>query len=247
MSVMTKDEMKNFETADRDAQIFVEKNKWFVVVLFQMVMLVVLLFMYVSASSNASKPAETRYMLMYPDGSWNIEFNPPSNTQQYFKTTIDKLLSDYVSYRFGKIPQTIRSDYGKATLFMGAQQKSWFVGDTGFNAIEEAGTISSSKSPNTTKVTVLFFDHQDAVKGVFDGGANTKKIIRTNVYIEETTMDKYGNSVSDPVRKIINLTWTLLNKKELKNKEQKFFLVNPLGVTILSERETIDRGAYLNN
>lgn len=242
----TVNENKSFKTADKDAQIFVEKNKWFVVVLLLVAMLVGLFFMYVGAKTESNKLSETRYVLIYPDGSWKIEFNPPSNTQQFFKTTIDKLLSDYITYRFAITPQTVRSDYGKATQFLSPQQREWFVSPDGFNAIELAGTITNSNNSHTTKVNVLFFDHQDSVKGIFDGGKNSRRIIRTNIYTEEVTIDKYGTTINKPVRKIINLTWTLASKDQLAKKDQKFFLVNPLGLTILTERETIDRGAYLN-
>jgi len=202
--------------------------------------------MYLNAASATEKPAETRYILMYPNGEWKIEFNPPANQQQFYKSTVDKLLSDYVNYRFSEIPQTIRSDFAKATLFLGAQQRSWFMNEDGFNAIDLAGAISTSKNPDTKRVNVLFFDHQDSVTGVFDAGAKTKKIIRTNIYIEEVKTDKYGSSISKPVRKIINLTWTLASEEQLNTKKRKYFLVNPIGLTILTERETIDRGAYLN-
>ena len=247
MSVVTTRELKNFETADKEGNAIVEKNKWFVVVLIQAVFLLIILFMYIGEASQNDKPAETRYMLMYPDGSWRVEFSPPSNQQEFYKTTIDKLLSDYVGYRFGKSPQTIRSDYAKATLFQGAQVKAYFVDENGFDAINKAGELSNNRNANTVKVNVLFFDHHDSVKGIFSGGSESKKIIKTNIYTEEIEIDRFGNSVGEPVRKIITMSWTLMSQKQLKKKENKFFLVNSLGLQILNERETIDRGAYTNN
>lgn len=239
----TKSNTRDFSSADANGKTSTERNKWFVIALAQTLVFIVMLFVLNNTADKASKPPQMGWVLLYPDGSWRVEFNAPSSIQEYFKTTIDSLLTQYVEYRYQQIPQTIRDDYGRATLFQSPAVKQNFVSPDGFNAIEKAGVISTSRSPDTKRVEVVFFDHQDSVKGIFKAGSSTGRIVRSTVYVDETVIDNYGLPVGNPTRKIINLSWTLKNPDDLKNKEQKFFSVNPLGLEILTERDTID-GAY---
>ncbi|MGP4944090.1 hypothetical protein [Pseudoalteromonas nigrifaciens] len=239
----TKDLANQYSSADSIAKSTTEKNKWFAIALAQTLVFIVMLFVLNNTADKASKPPQMGWVLLYPDGSWRVEFNAPSSVQEYFQTTIDSLLTKYVEYRYQQIPQTIRDDYGRATLFQAAEVKENFTSSKGFNAVEKAGVISTSRSPETKRVEVVFFDHQDSVKGIFNGGKSNGRIVRTTVYVDETITDVNGVAIGKPVRKIINLSWTLKNPDQLKNKEQKFFSVNPLGLEIRTERDTID-GAY---
>lgn len=232
---------KNTLPADAESYQLVEKNKWFGFSLILLITVIILIFMNFSLQNAANKPAETRWLKMSPDGSWNVDVKPPESYQEYYTATIDKLLSDYISYRFQEIPQTIRSDYGKALIFQDIKLQQWFRGSDGFNAIEKAGDISTAKNGVTKQVRLLFFDHKDSLTGIFDGGKSKSQIVNSTAYIEEIMTDKYGMDMGSPVRKVINLSWIIQSAKNLKKKDTQYFRVNPIGLLILSERENIDR------
>lgn len=227
--------------ADAEAYQIVEKNKWFGLSMLFLLIITVLIFMNFSLQNAANKPPETRWLKMSPDGSWAVDVKPPESYQEYYTATIDKLLSDYVEYRFQEIPQTIRSDYGKALIFQELKLQQWFKGEDGFNAIGKAGDISTSKNGVTKTIKLLFFDHKDSLVGIFDGGKSKSQIVHSTAYIEEVSTDKYGITIGKPVRKIINLSWMIQSSERLKKKDTQYFRVNPIGLLILSERENIDR------
>lgn len=230
---------KSFEAPDTKAKLTSAGARWFAVTLILLFVVITLLFMLSSANSRAEKAPEVRWVMLYPNGEWRVQFTPPASPQQFFNQTIDNLLTDYLEYRHQQIPQTIRNDYGRATVFMSKAVQREFISPEGFNAVEKAGVITTSKSPELKRINVIFFDHQDIVSdAVFRSGK--KPVIRTTAYIDEEILDQYGNKISNPVRKIINLTWTLKTPKELRNEERKFFIVNPIGLEILSERVTVD-------
>jgi hypothetical protein len=246
MSVVQENEIKKHQrdnrTPDDEGQIIVQNNKWFVIALISMITSIILIFMWQGAESAADKPPETNWVLLYPDGSWRVEFKAPSDTQEFFLSTIEALHDDYIKFRYQQIPATIRGDYGKASLFMSPAIKMNFVKEEpeGFGAITKAGEIQADKRALTIKVEVVFFDHLSDIEGVKPGTNNKTQFIRTNVYVDELVIGTDGVPVGNAIRKIINLTWKLLDAKELKLNKQKFFLVNPIGLTILDSKETID-------
>lgn len=242
----TEDEHKSinkaFESPETKGKLISSNSKWFLLSITLVLVILIMLFMLNNAYKDANKAPEYRWVMLYPDGQWRIQFTPPDSPQKFFRTTIDSLLTDYLEYRYQRIPQTIRNDFGRATTFMSKPVHTDFMKPTGGNAVEVAGTLSTSRSPIKTEISVLFFDHQDIVDdAIFASGK--KPVIRTAAYIKEVDKDQYGNEVSRPVRRIVNLSWTLLSLNELKSKEKKFFEVNPLGLEILSEKSRID-GAY---
>lgn len=233
---------RDHKTVDNEGQIIVQNNKWFIVSLISMITSIILIFMWQGAENAADKPPETNWVLLYPDGSWRVEYKSPNDKQQFFTATIDKLLGDYINYRYQVIPATIRSDYGMASLFMGPILKKDFVKPSpeGFGAIEKAGEISADKNSATTKVEVVYFDHLGDIKGITPGTNKSTQFIRTNIYVDELVLDAQGNPRGNAIRKIITLTWNLADVESLKKKPQKFFLVNPIGLTIIDSKETID-------
>jgi hypothetical protein len=236
-----KEIQKDTSPADAESKQIVETNKWFVFSALLLFVVIVLIFMNFNLQNAANKPPETRWLKMSPDGSWAVDVKPPNSYQEYYTTTIDKLLSDYIGYRFQEIPQTIRSDYGKALIFQDIKLQRWFKAEDGFNAIGKAGEISTSTNGMTKKVKLLFFDHKESLTGIFNGGKNKSQIVNSTAYIEEIFIDKYGISNSDPIRKVINISWMIQAAKDIRDKETQYFRVNPIGILILTERENIDR------
>ena len=96
-------------TAPADAEAFqmVEKNRWFFVTIFLLIIICMLVINTFSLQSEALKPPVTNWVKLYPDGHWKVEAKSPDSVQDFYHTTIDKLLNDYLEYRFQEIPQTI--------------------------------------------------------------------------------------------------------------------------------------------
>lgn len=244
--ILQQDKIEKLQRAhdnpDADGQIIVQNNKWFVVSLLSMITSVILIFMWQGAENAADKPPVTNWVLMYPDGSWRVEHKAPGDTQEFYKATIERLLWDYITFRYQEIPATIRTDYGKASLFMGPIVKSNFMKaePEGFGAVVKAGEISADDRAPTKRLEYVFFDHISDIDGVVPGTKKQQQFIRTNVYVDELVMDFTGATQGNPIRKIITLTWKLADPESLKDKPKKYFLVNPIGLTIIDSKETID-------
>lgn len=139
-----------------------------------------------NATNKAANNQELVYVKIYPDGTWDVGKYEPQDEQLFFKSTINSLLDNYLTSRFGVQPETVSRDYGEAATFMAPPLYQEFVGsqDGDFNAVQKAADIQADTNrAQRVNIEWKFADHYDQVSAVF--GAEKGTVIRSNIYFKK--------------------------------------------------------------
>ncbi len=218
------------------AALRAERNRWFAICLSLVVVVFFSLAFAWFAFLKANNNKEIVYVKLAPNGSWSVVDYQPQDAQLYFKTTIDSLLSRYTSLRYQVNPSTIATDWGDASLLMGADLRDDFVSPRGFNAKEKAAKIVTSRD----KVTIEFrnIEHYDQINAISADGIENN-VIRSNVYFTRTS--KTMGRTTPPEKLVLSLQWQLMDKFELAEQSMDFLRINPIGIQVLSQQLNIER------
>lgn len=210
-----------------------ERNRLFLILMGFIVVVIIALCFSWYAFEKAQNNKEIMFIKMFPNGTWeNINYKS-QDEQLYFKTTVDSLLAKYTEKRYGVIPMTIASDYGEAQVFMDDNLRQQFLSKSGFDAIGKAQQYSQSK--NQIKVIWRLNNHYDQITGQING-INTR-VFKTNVYF---TIDKVISGQSKETKMMLTLSWRLLAKQELEKQDKDYLRVNPIGLTVISQKLTLE-------
>ncbi|MGI0120368.1 hypothetical protein [Zooshikella sp. RANM57] len=186
-------------------------------------------------SALAVANTEVAWVKMYPNGTWDIDFSIPDDPERFFQSNIDKSISDFIHYRYGRNPYSINTDFPKATMFMTSEMLNWFYDDReGFNAIKKAADIVAAKK--YVNVSVGRLRHYDAQGSDLVEGT----IYRTRVHVRREQTDANHTSIGKPTFDIVELQWRLLSRQEImqktagsREKAKDLLLVNPAGIEII--------------
>ena len=218
------------------AALRAERNRWFAITL----SLVLVLFLAIAfawfAFLKANNNKEIVYVKLAPNGSWSIVDYQPQDSQLYFKTTIDSLLSRYATLRYQINPSTIAIDWSDAAIFMGESLKNDFLSSNGFNAIEKAANIATSRDTVTIELRDGI-EHYDQITAIQVDGSESN-LVRSNIYLTRTTK-RMGKSTKEKL--VLSLQWQLMDKYELATQSIEFLRLNPIGIIVLSQQLNIER------
>ena len=219
-----------------DARLVVDRNRWF---LFSLVLTALTAFALTfawSTSKRADENIKVAWVKMYPNGTWDVEFHDETRQVEFFKTTIDFLIRNYIERRFREVPYAVDTDYGFALKFMAPALLAEFMAKDGYNAADRAAKLASCSDCPLKEVEVRNIDHYDSDKTRF--GKHDGALYRSNVFITEISKNPDGTA-KDRVKKIVSLHWRLKSKEEIQREKQKL-KDNPIGLEILKNDVIID-------
>jgi hypothetical protein len=219
-----------------DARLVVDRNRWFLITLALTAITAFALVLAWNASKRADANIKVAWVKMYPNGTWDVEFHDETRQVEFFKTTIDFLIRNYIERRFREVPYAIDTDYGFALKFMAPPLSSEFMAKDGFNAADRAAKVASCIDCPFKEIEVRNIDHYDSDRTKF--GKHDAALYRSNVFITETTKNHDG-TVKERVKKIVSLHWRLKSKEEIQAEKQKL-KDNPVGLEILKNDVIID-------
>jgi hypothetical protein len=173
---------------------------------------------------------------MYPNGTWDVEFHDETRQVEFFKTTIDFLIRNYIERRFREVPQAIDTDYGYALKYMAPALASEFMSKDGENAADKAARLASCNDCAVKEVEVRNIDHYDSDRTKF--GKHEGSLYRSNVFITESTKNHDG-SLKERQKKIVSLHWRLKSKEEVQSEKHKL-RDNPIGLEVLKNDVIVD-------
>ncbi|WP_234497880.1 conjugal transfer protein [Vibrio maritimus] len=184
------------------------------------------------AFQKAQNNKELIYVKLAPNGSWSVVDYQPDDSQLYFKTTIDALLTRFAISRYGVTPATIADDWAEAKALMAPSMAAHFVSPNGFNAIEKAASLAKSRDNITIHVRNI--EHYDQVTATdFSGQSRTR--IRSNVYFSRERSAQHSESL------VLSLQWQLMDKRSLSEESMSFLRLNPIGLQITDAQLNIER------
>ncbi|ENZ3603412.1 TPA: hypothetical protein NH804_006228 [Pseudomonas aeruginosa] len=229
----------------QNAQLRAERNRWFVLCLFQVFAVILAVAFAWYGFKKAENNTELVYVKLYPDGTSDVDNFTPDDEQLYFRSTIDQAFETYIKSRYGQQPETIKRDFGMAGVFMSQPMYNDFVSTQpgGFNAAQKAADISINKNSDRIEIEWGFSDHYDKIPAVFD--KKNGEVIRSNIYFTRITKTATGLVKPNGTEKLIlRAQWRLLPKKELSSKKKTWLRVNPVGVEIVQAELIEDPSSF---
>lgn len=213
----------------REATLATDKNRWFIIaVILGLVALVSVLSAF-KANIRADHNIKVAWVKLHPSGTWDVEFHDENRAPEFFQSTVDYLIRQWVERRYSKIPHSIKNDYGFVYNFMAAKLKQEFIGSSQFNAPKKAAEIAACSACNHVEFKVRTIDHYDSDKtkfGKYDG-----ILYRTNVFVHRQTKSPDGNLIATD-NMIVPLQWRIKSTQEIQT-DKKMLEHNPIGLEIV--------------
>ena len=180
-------------------------------------------------SNRAANNIKVVWLKMWPNGTWDMEFIDEDRGPEFFQSTIDYMLTQWIERRFSEIPRSIQSDYGFAYLFMTPKLRAEFVDPQGYDAHKKAAEVMDCRSKCTEiQFKVDNLDHYDSDKTMF--GKHKGTLYRTNAFVKRTIVKNEGRF--QPEKFIVSVHWRIKSKEEIQ-KDKKMLKHNPIGLEIV--------------
>lgn len=231
-TVKPKDEQREARSSkpvERDALLANDRNRWFYVSIGLLFLCVLLTFQVMKAHKRFAENVQVAWVKMYPNGTWDVDFYDESRGVDFFQTSIDNILDQWVERRYSKVRHSIESDYGFALQFMAPKLSRWFVDENQFNAAGVVAELTESAGKETV-IDVGPIDHFDS--DITSFGKVEGTLYRTNVFVTEKEVNPDGSTSGEPRKKIVTLHWRIKSKGEIAA-NKKMLRINPVGIEIL--------------
>lgn len=214
----------------RESILSADRNRWFVISLVLSVITLISVASAFSANKRAQESIKVAWVKLVPDGTWEVEFHDRNRQPEFFQSTIDYLIKQWVERRYSKISHSIKTDYGFCHSFMSPSLKQQFIDSNQFNAPKVAAEIANCSACPEINFLVRTIDHYDSDKtrfGKFDG-----TLYRSNVFVKRKTINFDGTMKNKPENMIVSLQWRLKAAEEIKA-DKKSLEHNPIGLEII--------------
>jgi len=227
---------------DKTGLLGSERNRLYSFCFVLLIAVLILAFQVVSMADNAANNHKVAWVKMYANGTWDVVLHENQGPQQFLQQTVDSLLSNWVKRRFSKIPETIRNDYGYATLLMSERKKGEFVDQEGFNAAQIAANVLACRGCDVMRYNVGPIDHFDIDEDLLSGVSST--VYRTNVFADKQVISASGQ-VKDSDKRIVRIQWRLMDAEEVQRMSRRdggleWLRQNPIGIEIVEYEELND-------
>lgn len=234
---------KNIESPYTYPVVAVDRNRWFVVCLV-MLLIIVSLFIYIIGQKDNAINKDIVWVRIFPNATWDVTFDDVPNQPEFFESTIESVLGKWVESRYKINPFTITEDYGYAGALMSNSLVQEFVDTAENGGIGALDIISEAvKCANDClihNVEIRDIQHYDRISSQV-----VNAVYRSNVFITESNKESNqpNHKKQDVRNSIVDIEWRFLEKEEIiakypsksANKEMLEYLrLNPVAIEILS-------------
>lgn len=201
------------------------ENRWFYVALASLALACVTTYGWHQADKRFAENVRVAYVKLAPNGTSFVEYEENGKPVDFYKTTVEGKLAEWVEKRYSKRKSTITTDYGFAHLMMSTELQNDFMVN------EKAATVAAEVTAcaNCTQKEMKIRDIQSIDKDLVPG-SSTRQQYNTLVFAIERTRESSGTVTC--INKIVTLLWTFRPMKEIVNKRDEL-RYNPLGQEII--------------
>jgi hypothetical protein len=178
------------------------------------------------AEKRFAENVRVSYVKLSPNGSYNVEYEDENKPVDFFKTTVDSKLSEFVEKRFSKRKNTITYDYGFSNLFLSPQLSNQFLNDYKAAKVAAEHLSCVNCSDEVFEVRNLQGLAADVIPNTKDDQEYT-----TLVFARMKKISTEGFT-TDCSNKMVTLLWHFRAKNEVVSKRDQLKF-NPLGMEIL--------------
>jgi hypothetical protein len=230
---------KKPESVKRDALLAADRNRWFYVCLGLVFLCFLLGLQAMKANQRFANNVQVAWVKMYPNGTWDIDFYDEERGPQFFQSTVDYMLKEWVQRRYSKMRVSIESDYGFALQFMAPKLARSFLDEEQYNAAAVVANFLEKVEQPELEIKVDAVDHYDSDITRFGRADGT--LYRTNVFVTEKQKGSDGALLGDPVSRIVSLQWRIKSVEEI-SADKKLLKINPIGLEIINSGIVDDQG-----
>lgn len=219
-----------------------ERNRLYSFCIILVIALSILTLKMVSMAERSASTHKVAWVKMYANGTWDVELHENMEPEQFLQQTVDSLLSSWVTRRFSERPETIRHDYGFASLFMSEKARGEFVDPKGFNAAAVAAGVRECKGCDYIDYEVGPIDHFDQDSTTFSG--KVSHVYRSNIFVDKKIKSSTG-ALKKTDKRVVRVQWRLMTPEEVQNVSRKpggidWLRKNPIGLEIVDYEELND-------
>lgn len=219
-----------------------ERNRLYTFCMVLLMALVIITFKLISVSENNANNHKVAWVKMYGNGTWDVELHDNLEPTQVLQRTVDSILAQWVERRFSEKPETIRNDFGYASLFLSPEKRTEFVSADQFNAPQVAAEIMKCRGCRTLDYKVGPIDHFDRGPAYYTDKAS--EIYRTNIFVDRIQKNAAGE-LEGVEKRIVRVQWRLMEPEEIQDYSRKedgveWLRNNPIGIEIVDYQELND-------
>jgi hypothetical protein len=209
------------------AGVVVERNYWALATILLSVALVICLVSLYVQTNRYENNIRTLMIKLYPNGTYDVDRVNFKGMPNYFLSTLNSLITQYIERRYSKHSDTITADYGFAYQFMSPEMRNQFMND--YHAAEKAKQFQTCTDCAQTTVKVGPIQHYEDDQTILH--AKPAHEYRSTVFVTVSKHTKDGMFISRD-KKIITLVWRIRSLKELNN-DISSVRADPIGLVIV--------------
>ncbi len=189
------------------------------------------------AEQRYAENVRVEWVKLSPDGTYSVEFSDDSKPVQFFQSTVDSKLIEWVEKSNSRMRATISTDFGFASIFMSEPMKNDFMNNLdGIGAPKVAAKLIGCAECDETeyKVRNIQSIDQDEIPGRKNDaipGRKTDSLYTTLAFVVERKITKDGE-VTGCNNKIMTLLWKFRTKADTVARGSEQLRYNPLGMEI---------------
>lgn len=167
-------------------------------------------------------------------GETDVEYVDDSGDQdRYVNRAVQASIANYMKWRFTVRPETISSDYGAASTYLGPAEYQRFVGEE--EAVQKALQVESCGTACMSKHIELGAMETEPVTA--PGAENA--VYQTRIAFREEERDGATGVKVAEARRIARIKWQL-RAREAAAQNIEYLRLNPLGIEIIEQSVTDD-------
>jgi hypothetical protein len=185
------------------------------------------------ANQRFAENVRVAWVKLDPSGAYTVNFADEERPAEFFLTTLESKLSEFVEKRYRRSMATILADYRFVGYFLSQPLVTQFLSHQDFNAPKVAAELIACKGANCLErdVKVRVVQHRSKIDARIPDNREVK-MYETQVFVTFTDRKLVG-AVVERRNGIVQIGWRIRTKAEIvANKATLPF--NPLGVEVLS-------------
>ncbi|RZI40359.1 hypothetical protein EGT07_23745 [Herbaspirillum sp. HC18] len=227
------EELVKGRRAATSAYLRVDRNKWFYTTITVTVVALFLALGWLKAERRFAENVRVAWVKLSPDGTYAVEYADEEKPIQYFESTVESKLTEFIEKRYSKRKETITTDYGFAKLMMSPQLQTDFMDN--FKAPTVAAEHAKCEGCDQTQMKVRELQAIDK-----DLAPNSKRHQQYTHLVFATAIKRNKDGqISSCANKIYTVLWTFRAKEEIVNKRDEL-RYNPLGQEVIRSDERDD-------
>lgn len=201
-------------------------NRMFYITIVSVTMAIFCAYGWHQADKRFAENVKVAYVKMYPGGHYDVQYEEADKPVDYFATTVESKLEEFVEKRYSKRRDTINTDYGFAKLMMSPEMQVDFMQN--YKAAEEAAKVI--KCSECDQITTKAREVQPFDKDLLPNSRRHNQYT-TIIFATDQIRNKDGKLL-ECKNKIVTVIWKIrpIEATAKKRDELKY---NPLGQEII--------------